>query len=206
MGSIARVSATRRLWNSYNKSLEARPIFTKCATSLTGFCIGDTIAQFATSGHTYDWKRTARFMGYGVAVHAPSCHFFYKFLDRAILPHAAASTRAVITKVAIDQLLYTPVAIGAFYFTLDTLEGHPLRLQETMTEKFKPTLLAGWTVWPLVHVINFRFIPSSQRVLYINCVQILWNTVLCKIASRTPPNTVSLEAKHQLEEGLPVPG
>ena len=33
------------------------------------------------------------------------------------------------------------------------------------------TLLAGYTVWPLVHVINFRFIPSSQRVLYINCVQ-----------------------------------
>ena len=39
-------------------------------------------------------------------------------------------------------------------------------------EKFMPTLLAGWTVWPLVHVINFRFIPSSQRVLYINCFQV----------------------------------
>ena len=38
-------------------------------------------------------------------------------------------------------------------------------------DKYVSTLLAGYTVWPLVHVINFRFIPSSQRVLYINCVQ-----------------------------------
>ena len=39
-------------------------------------------------------------------------------------------------------------------------------------DKYVSTLLAGYTVWPLVHVINFRFIPSSQRVLYINCVQV----------------------------------
>ncbi len=38
-------------------------------------------------------------------------------------------------------------------------------------DKYVSTLLAGYTVWPLVHVINFRFIPSSQRVLYINCIQ-----------------------------------
>ena len=29
----------------------------------------------------------------------------------------------------------------------------------------------GRQVWPLAHTINFRFIPSSQRVLYINSIQ-----------------------------------
>ena len=27
-------------------------------------------------------------------------------------------------------------------------------------------------MWPLAHVINFRFIPNSQRVLYINAVNV----------------------------------
>lgn len=27
-------------------------------------------------------------------------------------------------------------------------------------------------MWPLAHVVNFRFIPNSQRVLYINAVNV----------------------------------
>ncbi len=46
--------------------------------------------QFMTPGHTYDWRRTARFMTYGLLVHAPSCHYFYKYLDRVVVPHAPA--------------------------------------------------------------------------------------------------------------------
>ena len=51
-----------------------------------------------------------------------------------------------------------------------------------MKDKFWPTLLAGYAVWPLAHVINFRFIPNSQRVLYINAVNVrsaLLSTVAC---------------------------
>lgn len=50
----------------------------------------------------------------------------------------ACSTRAVLTKVAIDQLCYTPVAIGLFYGTLNTLEGRPQDLPDTMKVSPKP--------------------------------------------------------------------
>ena len=30
----------------------------------------------------------------------------------------------------------------------------------------------SWTVWPIAHAINFRFIPTSQRLLYINTIQV----------------------------------
>jgi len=33
--------------------------------------------------------------------------------------------RQVITKVATDQLLFTPVGVSLFYATLTTLEGRP---------------------------------------------------------------------------------
>lgn len=42
----------------------------------------------------------------------------------------------------------------------------------------------SWKVWPLAHAINFRFIPSSQRVLYINSIQIGYNCFLSIISSR----------------------
>ena len=42
----------------------------------------------------------------------------------------------------------------------------------------------SWKVWPLAHAINFRFIPSSQRVLYINSIQIGYNCFLSIISNR----------------------
>jgi len=39
---------------------------------------------------------------------------------------------AVFGKVGVDQLMYTPIATGIFYATLDTLEGHPERLPQTL--------------------------------------------------------------------------
>ena len=45
---------------------------------------------------------------------------------------------------------------------------------------------SSWTVWPIAHAINFKFIPNSQRVLYINTIQIFYNCFLSIIGSRTP--------------------
>ena len=42
----------------------------------------------------------------------------------------------------------------------------------------------SWKVWPVAHAINFRFIPSSQRVLYINSIQIGYNCFLSLISNR----------------------
>lgn len=39
--------------------------------------------------------------------------------------------------------------------------------------KLLPMLLANYAIWPLAHLINFRFVPSQQRILYINAVQVL---------------------------------
>ena len=45
-------------------------------------------------------------------------------------------------------------------------------------------VFGSWKVWPLAHAINFRFIPSSQRVLYINTIQIGYNCFLSLISNR----------------------
>ena len=50
--------------------------------------------------------------------------------------------------------------------------------------------MGSWKVWPLVHAINFRFVPSSQRVMYINSVQVGYNCFLSIIANRSRPAAV----------------
>jgi len=50
------------LWASYNRLLEAQPLLTKALTSLTGFTLGDILAQkFIEPGDKpYDVMRTVR--------------------------------------------------------------------------------------------------------------------------------------------------
>jgi protein Mpv17 len=44
-------------------------------------------------------------------------------------------------------------------------------------------LQASWKVWPVAHAINFRFIPTEQRLLYINSIQICYNVFLSVLGS-----------------------
>lgn len=52
------------------------------------------------------------------------------------------------------------------------VQGNPAAIIGTIQAKLIKTLLANYALWPLAHIINFKFIPSSQRILYINCVQV----------------------------------
>lgn len=43
-----------------------------------------------------------------------------------------------------------------------------------MRAKLGPALKANYLLWPAAHVVNFGFVPSEQRILYINCVAVVW--------------------------------
>lgn len=34
------------------------------------------------------------------------------------------------------------------------------------------------SIWPIVQLINFYFIPTVYRLLYVNFVSLLWNALL----------------------------
>ena len=37
-----------------------------------------------------------------------------------------------------------------------------------------PTMLRGWTIWPLIHGLNFYFVPFHNRVLVQNLTLVVW--------------------------------
>ena len=50
-------------------------------------------------------------------------------------------------------------------------QGHPENIAPAIQSKLVPMMIANYAVWPVAHLINFKFVPPQQRILYINCCQ-----------------------------------
>jgi protein Mpv17 len=81
-----------------------------------------------------------------------------------------------LTAVYIASLFF--IAAAVYFGVIRCLEGHPELVMTTLQSKFLPTLAANYMIWPLAHIINFRFVPSEYRILYNNVVCVAWLTGL----------------------------
>ena len=151
--------------------MESDPLPTKAATSFIGFLIGDFLAQrFIDKSDQYDYYRTFRFASFGALIHGPTGHWFYGKLDGAI---PGTSVVPVFSQVAIDQVLWNPIFGIMFFGYMGLLEGRNVMGTVDQIKNDLMTQVTGsWKVWPVAHAINFAFIPTSQRLLYINSIQV----------------------------------
>lgn len=136
---------------------------------------------------SYDVMRAVRFLGWATFIVSPLGHYWFNFLDANVFPATPTAPYAIVAKMACDQLLMTPLLTLAFFMGMKTMEGAPEQAIPTVKEKLWPSLKANWVVWPVLHIINFAFIPTSQRILYCNVMAIFWtaymSTVLAKNSS-----------------------
>jgi hypothetical protein len=42
---------------------------------------------------------------------------------------------------------------------------------------------AGWKLWPFAHLITYGLVPVEQRLLWVDCVEIVWVTILSMFAN-----------------------
>lgn len=59
---------------------------------------------------------------------------------------------------------------------------------------YMPALLANWQVWPLIQLVNFRFVPLRFRVPFTSSCGIAWTLYLSLLAA----------AKGKAEQGAEV--
>ncbi|CAM9797657.1 unnamed protein product [Phaeothamnion confervicola] len=79
-----------------------------------------------------------------------------------------------------------------FFSYLGLTEGKsPNQIADKIKADLKTAVVGSWTVWIPAHTINFRFVPPSQRLLYINSIQIGYNVFLSFIGNKD----ASAEAK-----------
>lgn len=74
-----------------------------------------------------DWGRCARFAAIGAGFLAPSLHYWYGFLGRRF---PGLSVTAVAKRVALDQLVFTPVFLAAFLSLAMLIDGQAAKVSE----------------------------------------------------------------------------
>ncbi|KAK9853609.1 hypothetical protein WJX84_009969, partial [Apatococcus fuscideae] len=177
------LSRPTHVWNSYCQALEKQPLITKSLTSVVGFALGDIVAQATTRSNLrrpkrFDVARTLRMATFGGAVGGPMGHYWFQYLDKAVLPLAPKSPAAVFSKIGLDQLIMAPVGTLIFFASQQLMQGQPQTIRSQVKDKLWPTTVAGYKLWPLAHLINFALIPPAQRVLYVNIVSVGWTCIL----------------------------
>jgi len=167
------------LWRSYSKLVERFPWGTNILQTGVLCATGDVIAQFAVERRRleeFELARTGRFFIMGTCVVAPCIRTWYLFMEKVV---KFQGTKAVVTKVAMDQALFAPSFLCVFVTAVSTLQGLGLReIKENLSANYVDIVLTNWKIWPATQLINFYFVPFQHRILVVNLVALFWNTYL----------------------------
>ncbi|GAA5886441.1 hypothetical protein JCM16303_001410 [Sporobolomyces ruberrimus] len=103
-----------------------------------------------------------------------------------IKTEGAVSVKALLKRVAADQVGMAPISLLIFLFSMSLLEGlSGEETQEKIKDNYWPILFVNWQVWPLLQLINFRYVPLKYRVPFGSILGILWTGFL---SFRTAPS------------------
>jgi len=112
------------------------------------------------------------------------CHFWYKYLD-SILP--GRGLKIVVTKIAWDQILFSPVCIVACLLVAGRLENKSSEHLVSQTVQLGGRLyLAEWLIWPPAQFINFAFLPPRFRVVYDNIISLIYDVYTSHVKHEVP--------------------
>nr|XP_009413818.1 PREDICTED: protein Mpv17 [Musa acuminata subsp. malaccensis] len=186
-----------KLWRWYQKCLAVHPVKTQIVSSGFLWGLGDIGAQAVTQRTlrhqsqdrkeenkeiNIDWRRVATTSMFGFAFVGPVGHYWYEYLDRIIrvrLQLQPKSMKFVTTKVVADGLIFGPLDLLIFFSYMGLASGRSIsQVKEDVKRDFLPALIVGGTVWPIVQVANFRFVPVRYQLLYVNLFCLLDSSFL----------------------------
>lgn len=171
-----------RLANFWRRSLQKRPVMTNTLVYATLYTAAELSQQtfnkmYSPEKPDLDYASAARIVSVGSTVYAPTLYFWYKLLDKKFV---GTATKTVMTKVAADQFIMTPILLATFYTLLGVLERKEDVFEE-LREKYWKTFVANQAFWIPGQTINFLFMPSHLRVVYVASASFIWINVLCFI-------------------------
>lgn len=165
------------------KYLIVTNILLSMGISTTGDCIEQNYELFRKEIDLYDYNRTMQMSFSGVFA-GVVCHHWYNFLDKVIV---GKSWDMALRKLFLDQCLFSPLLIVAFFASVAILEENPMKnFTEEVGSKFLILYKAEWVVWPPAQLINFYFLPNRYRVLYDNTISLGYDIYSSKVKHSKP--------------------
>lgn len=184
---MAAAAALNAVGERYLALVRARPFAAPASIGFVIAAAGDVASQLGVEGRDaaqWDARRTADMGAIRALVMAPMLQLYFPALARAV---PGTSWRAVLARVAADQAVGSPVTIVLTFTAAAALQGRLAELPARLAGQGPATWLNGASYWPLVHCVNFRFVPPGVQPLVAHVMSVPWNAVLSYRANAALP-------------------
>ncbi|CAH0584421.1 unnamed protein product [Chrysodeixis includens] len=166
----------------FSRSLKKHPVLTNTSVYATFYLAAELSQQtfnriYSREKPDYNFRAAARIAAVGSGIYAPILYYWYRYLDKKF---SGTAVKTVMTKVACDQLIMTPLLLACFFTAMAVMERKD-DLFEELRHKYIKTFLANQSFWIPGQMINFFFVPPHLRVVYVATASFLWINVLCYI-------------------------
>ena len=94
--------------------LQSQSFALQALTCFVGAVIGDALAQRLSApvgGFVFDVARNLSLASFGLLIGGTSAHYWHTWLERHICPSAPKAPRAVVSKLALDQVSCTRLLV-----------------------------------------------------------------------------------------------
>lgn len=178
-------------WDAYLAQLEKNPVQTKSLTAGSLSVVSDVLAQTLTGTSLRDLSMSSlrdQFL-IGLLIRGPVVHFWYEIMSKIIRslgvsPSAESTTPVVLAKVALDQAVFSPPFNLSYFYIIGLMQGMSTEtIRANVARDFIPLMLANYKVWPIVNLVNFKFVPAKLQVLFGNLVSIAWMCYVIKLTA-----------------------
>jgi protein Mpv17 len=170
--------APKHNWIAYEEALKTNPVLAKMMISGVVYSLGDWIAQCVEGKPLFEFDRTRMFRSglVGFTLHGSLSHYYYQFCEVLFPFH---DWWVVPVKVVFDQTVWSGIWNSIYYVFLGILRlESPISIFNELKATFFPMLTAGWKLWPFAHLITYGVVPVEQRLLWVDCVELIWVTIL----------------------------
>ncbi|PQQ05091.1 mpv17-like protein isoform X1 [Prunus yedoensis var. nudiflora] len=178
-------------WIAYEQALKANPVLAKMMISGVVYTLGDWIAQCYEGKPLleFDRKRMFRSGLVGFTFHGSLSHYYYQFCE-ALFP--LEDWWVVPAKIAFDQTVWAAIWNSIYFVVLGFLRlESPTKIFDELKATFWPMLTAGWKLWPFAHLVTYGLIPVEQRLLWVDCVELIWVTILSTYSNEKSESSIS---------------
>ncbi|KAI5660799.1 hypothetical protein M9H77_20122 [Catharanthus roseus] len=178
-------------WIAYEDALKSNPVLAKMVISGIVYALGDWIAQCYEGKPLleFDRKRVFRSGLVGFSLHGSLSHYYYQFCE-ALFPFSG--WWVVPAKVVFDQTVWAAVWNSIYYAGLGFLRFESSSaIFDELKATFWPMLTAGWKLWPFAHLITYGVIPVEQRLLWVDCIELIWVTILSRYSNEKSEARIS---------------
>lgn len=133
----------------------------------------------------FDFERLTRFMSYGFLM-APVQFQWFGALSRWLPITKQRAFVPALQRVAMDQLIFSPISLACFFTFMTVAEGGGKRaVIKKFQEVYVPALRANYVLWPAVQIINFRVMPIQLQIPFVSTIGIAWTAYLSMTNSTT---------------------